>query len=250
MRTVALRADQANRLQDVLLSTGRLIARTGAFDLDALRRGEPIADERSRRATAERGCERSGQPGRIARPERQARARERRSVRPARERGDIDRGDRAIAKLSWLRRDAATRQLVVRVERRVANPCGPRGDCSRLDATDWTRRRVEGDEPRRRAAGCAQAERRSGAVAPRAGLARRLPRGGRGDRGGGRWRTRCARLSLARRPCPSSDRAAPSAAPTAARRRPAPRDRSVDEPCIQHRVRARHRAARASCRRR
>ena len=41
VRTVALRAEQANRLQDVLLSTGRLIARTGAFDLDALRRGEP-----------------------------------------------------------------------------------------------------------------------------------------------------------------------------------------------------------------
>jgi NADH dehydrogenase len=41
VRTVALRADQANKLQDVLLSTGRLVARTGAFDLDALRRREP-----------------------------------------------------------------------------------------------------------------------------------------------------------------------------------------------------------------
>jgi NADH dehydrogenase len=40
VRTVALRADQANRLQDVLLSTGRLVARTAAHDLDALRRGE------------------------------------------------------------------------------------------------------------------------------------------------------------------------------------------------------------------
>jgi NADH dehydrogenase len=40
VRTVALRADQANKLQDVLLSTGRLVARTGAFDLDALRRRE------------------------------------------------------------------------------------------------------------------------------------------------------------------------------------------------------------------
>jgi NADH dehydrogenase len=40
VRTVALRADQANRLQDVLLSTGRLIARTGAFDVDDLQRGE------------------------------------------------------------------------------------------------------------------------------------------------------------------------------------------------------------------
>jgi NADH dehydrogenase len=41
VRTVALRADQANKLQDVLLSTGRLVARTGAFDLDALRRRDP-----------------------------------------------------------------------------------------------------------------------------------------------------------------------------------------------------------------
>jgi NADH:ubiquinone reductase (H+-translocating) len=31
VRTVALRQDQANRLQDVLISTGRLIARTGSF---------------------------------------------------------------------------------------------------------------------------------------------------------------------------------------------------------------------------
>jgi NADH dehydrogenase len=33
VRTVALRADQANRLQDVLASAGRLIARTGAFPI-------------------------------------------------------------------------------------------------------------------------------------------------------------------------------------------------------------------------
>jgi CRP-like cAMP-binding protein len=31
VRTVALRADQANELQDVLLSTDRIVARTGKF---------------------------------------------------------------------------------------------------------------------------------------------------------------------------------------------------------------------------
>ncbi len=44
VRTVALRADQANRLQDVLVSAGRLVAKTGAFptisdeELELLRR--------------------------------------------------------------------------------------------------------------------------------------------------------------------------------------------------------------------
>jgi NADH dehydrogenase len=41
VRTVALRAEEANRLQDVLLSTGRIVARTElqpTIDLDALRR--------------------------------------------------------------------------------------------------------------------------------------------------------------------------------------------------------------------
>jgi NADH dehydrogenase len=44
VRTVALRADQANRLQDVLLSAGRLVARTGSFrtiDPEALKAREP-----------------------------------------------------------------------------------------------------------------------------------------------------------------------------------------------------------------
>ena len=31
VRTVALRADQANELQDMLLSTDRIVARTGVF---------------------------------------------------------------------------------------------------------------------------------------------------------------------------------------------------------------------------
>ncbi len=38
VRTVALRAEQANRLQDVLLSTGRIVARTEAIDVEAIRR--------------------------------------------------------------------------------------------------------------------------------------------------------------------------------------------------------------------
>jgi NADH:quinone reductase (non-electrogenic) len=44
VRTVSLRADEANRLQDVLLSTQRIIATTGAhatFDLGRLRESEP-----------------------------------------------------------------------------------------------------------------------------------------------------------------------------------------------------------------
>jgi NADH:ubiquinone reductase (H+-translocating) len=43
VRTVALHEDQANRLQDVLLSTERIVARTGIYDAEALRRGEPSA---------------------------------------------------------------------------------------------------------------------------------------------------------------------------------------------------------------
>ena len=39
VRTLALREDQANELQDALLSTGRITARTGVFDAAALRRG-------------------------------------------------------------------------------------------------------------------------------------------------------------------------------------------------------------------
>ena len=38
VRTVALRAEQANRLQDVLLSTGRIVARTEPIDVEAIRR--------------------------------------------------------------------------------------------------------------------------------------------------------------------------------------------------------------------
>ena len=38
VRTVALRAEQANRLQDVLLSTGRIVARTEQIDVEAIRR--------------------------------------------------------------------------------------------------------------------------------------------------------------------------------------------------------------------
>jgi CRP-like cAMP-binding protein len=41
VRTVALHEDQANQLQDVLLSTERIVARTGLFDAESLRRGEP-----------------------------------------------------------------------------------------------------------------------------------------------------------------------------------------------------------------
>ena len=39
VRTVALHEDQANQLQDVLLSTERIVARTGIYDADALQRG-------------------------------------------------------------------------------------------------------------------------------------------------------------------------------------------------------------------
>jgi hypothetical protein len=38
-RTVALHEDQANQLQDVLLSTERIVARTGIYDAESLRRG-------------------------------------------------------------------------------------------------------------------------------------------------------------------------------------------------------------------
>ena len=41
VRTVALQEDQANQLQDVMLSTERIVARTGIFDAEALRREEP-----------------------------------------------------------------------------------------------------------------------------------------------------------------------------------------------------------------
>jgi hypothetical protein len=41
VRTVALHEDQANQLQDVLLSTERIVARTGLFDAESLRRGGP-----------------------------------------------------------------------------------------------------------------------------------------------------------------------------------------------------------------
>jgi NADH dehydrogenase len=39
VRTVALHEDQANQLQDVLLSTERIVARTGIYDAESLRRG-------------------------------------------------------------------------------------------------------------------------------------------------------------------------------------------------------------------
>ena len=38
---IALHEDQANQLQDVLLSTERIVARTGLFDAESLRRGGP-----------------------------------------------------------------------------------------------------------------------------------------------------------------------------------------------------------------
>jgi hypothetical protein len=47
VRTVALRAEQANQLQDVLLSTGRIVARTEmlpTIDLEALKREREEAD--------------------------------------------------------------------------------------------------------------------------------------------------------------------------------------------------------------
>ena len=41
VRTVALHEDQANQLQDVLLSTERIVARTGLFEAESLKRGGP-----------------------------------------------------------------------------------------------------------------------------------------------------------------------------------------------------------------
>jgi len=45
VRTVALRAEQANRLQDVLLSTGRIVARTEAIDVEPYRREREVGGD-------------------------------------------------------------------------------------------------------------------------------------------------------------------------------------------------------------